>query len=271
MIEKAYHANFQHNGIAPVIKLDEQFHILELFHGPTASFKDLALQLTPRFFQEAISSSTTQNDVTQGYLVLVATSGDTGSAVLEGFANVSRTKVSVLYPNDGVSSIQKRQMVTTNNPNVNVLGVQGDFDFCQSSIKEIFNDVSFCKRLKDLFNVKLTAANSINWGRLVPQVVYHASSYLELVKNGVIAMGEKADVCIPTGNFGNILAAYYAKVRLEYYVQKTFEILLRNGAGEMHPFPLRNDVVPLACPTLQILHSFIGCNNIPLEINSSLL
>lgn len=208
MIKKAYHTNFQHREIAPVMKLIDECYILELFHGPTASFKDLALQLTPHFFREAMNSSTNARD----YLILVATSGDTGSAVLEGFANDSSTKVFVLYPNEGVSPIQKAQMITMDDSSINVLGVEGDFDFCQSAIKEIFNDVSFCTRLQENFGVNLTAANSINWGRLVPQVVHHASSYLDLVKNGVISMGEKADVCVPTGNFGNILAAYYAKV-----------------------------------------------------------
>ncbi|XP_031566316.1 threonine synthase-like 1 [Actinia tenebrosa] len=207
MIKKAYHTNFQHREIAPVIKLNDDCYILELFHGPTASFKDLALQLTPHFFREAVNSSKN----TRKYLILVATSGDTGSAVLDGFANDSSIKVFVLYPNEGVSPIQKAQMITMDNSSVDVLGVQGDFDFCQSAIKNVFNDVSFCKRLQENFGVNLTAANSINWGRLVPQVVYHASSYLDLVKKGVISMGDKADVCIPTGNFGNILAAYYSK------------------------------------------------------------
>ena len=119
----------------------------------------------------------------------------------------------VLYPKEGVSEIQKAQMVSADDPNTRVIGVNGDFDFCQTAIKTIFNDLSFNKKLMDTFSVQLSAANSLNWGRLLPQVVYHASAYLDLVKSGAISMGEMADLCIPTGNFGNILAAYYVKVR----------------------------------------------------------
>lgn len=217
MIDSAYHSNFQHKDIAPVVKVEEHFYALELFHGPTASFKDLALQLTPFFFGKAVSQSL--NKETK-YLIVVATTGDTGSAVLEGFRDCGSTDVLVLYPANGVSSIQRRHMKTTDSLNSMVLGVDGDFDFCQSAIKKIFNDTSFCRHLQNSFNVKLSAANSINWGRLLPQVIYHVSSYLELVKNGVIGLGQKADTCVPTGNFGNILAAYYAKVRKYYFWQQ---------------------------------------------------
>ena len=123
----------------------------------------------------------------------------------------------VLYPKEGVSEIQKAQMVSADDPNTRVIGVNGDFDFCQTAIKTIFNDLSFNKKLMDTFSVQLSAANSLNWGRLLPQVVYHASAYLDLVKFGAISMGEMADLCVPTGNFGNILAAYYVKVR--YYTE----------------------------------------------------
>lgn len=210
MISKAYSGNFQHESVAPVVKLNDQLYIHELFHGPTASFKDLALQLTPQFFNEALS----HNSVTEGHLkrlILVATSGDTGSAVLEGFKDVSRTEVLILYPDEGVSQIQKAQMVSADSPNTRVIGVKGDFDFCQTTIKTIFNDKSFSKTLAASYDVQLSAANSLNWGRLLPQVVYHASAYLDLVKSGVISMGDMADLCVPTGNFGNILAAYYVK------------------------------------------------------------
>lgn len=211
MISNAYSDNFQHEAIAPVVKLNDQFHIQELFYGPTASFKDMALQLTPQFFNEAISQKSTSDGLSKR-LILVATSGDTGSAVLEGFKDVSNTAVLILYPVEGVSQIQKAQMVSTDSPNTCVIGVNSDFDFCQTTIKTIFNDKSFSKKLADSYNVQLSAANSLNWGRLLPQVVYHASAYLDLVKSGVISMGEMADLCVPTGNFGNILAAYYAKV-----------------------------------------------------------
>lgn len=123
----------------------------------------------------------------------------------------------VLYPKEGVSEIQKAQMVSADDPNTRVIGVNGDFDFCQTAIKTIFNDLSFNKKLMDTFSMQLSAANSLNWGRLLPQVVYHASAYLDLVKSGAISMGEMADLCVPTGNFGNILAAYYVKVR--YYAE----------------------------------------------------
>ncbi|KAK2550901.1 Threonine synthase-like 1 [Acropora cervicornis] len=210
MIDLAYSTNFQHEAIAPVIKLNDQFFIQELFHGPTASFKDLALQLTPQFFSEGVSRKATSGEQVK-YLILVATSGDTGSAVLEGFKGSSNIKVLVLYPQKGISTVQKSQMTAADGRNTCVIGVESDFDFCQSSIKTIFNDLPFSKKLMDSHNVKLSAANSLNWGRLLPQVVYHASAYLDLVKSGVISMGEAADLCVPTGNFGNILGAYYAK------------------------------------------------------------
>lgn len=210
MINSAYSSNFQHEAIAPVVKLNDQFYIHELFHGPTASFKDLALQLTPQFFSEGISRKSVTGQQ-EKFLILVATSGDTGSAVLEGFKDNSNIAVVVLYPEEGVSRTQKAQMTSADGKNTRVIGVNSDFDFCQSGIKTIFNDLSFNKKLMDSYNVQLSAANSLNWGRLLPQVVYHASAYLDLVKSGVISMGETADLCVPTGNFGNILAAYYAK------------------------------------------------------------
>lgn len=210
MIKKAYSSNFQHKGVAPVVKLNEQFYLQELFHGPTASFKDMALQLTPQFFSEAISR-TCSSDEDLKRLILVATSGDTGSAVLEGFKENFDTDVLILYPEEGVSSIQKALMVSSDGQNMRVIGVKSDFDFCQTAIKTIFNNMSFSKKLTESYGVQLSAANSINWGRLLPQVVYHASAYLDLVQSGVISMGEEADLCVPTGNFGNILAAYYAK------------------------------------------------------------
>ena len=211
MVYKAYSSNFQHEGVAPVVKLNEQFYLQELFHGPTASFKDMALQLTPQFFSEAISR-TCSSDEDLKRLILVATSGDTGSAVLEGFKENFDTDVLILYPEEGVSSIQKALMVSSDGQNMRVIGVKSDFDFCQTAIKAIFNNMSFSKKLAESYGVQLSAANSINWGRLLPQVVYHASAYLDLVQSGVISMGEEADLCVPTGNFGNILAAYYAKV-----------------------------------------------------------
>lgn len=128
------------------------------------------------------------------------------------FKGNSNTAVMVLYPEEGISPIQKTQMKSADGPNTRVIGVNSDFDFCQTTIKTIFNDSPFNNKLMNSYNVQLSAANSLNWGRLLPQVVYHASAYLDLVKSGVISMGETADLCVPTGNFGNILGAYYAKV-----------------------------------------------------------
>ncbi|XP_077979158.1 threonine synthase-like 1 [Glandiceps talaboti] len=211
MIGNSYQMkNFNCRKVIPLVHLDKNQYLLELFHGPTASFKDAALQLMPQFFQEAVTRS---NDNSR-YLILVATSGDTGSAVLDGFSKYTGdtgTSVMVLFPEDGVSAVQKSQMRATTGDNVQVVGVKGDFDFCQSAIKKIFSNTELTNQLQDQYNIKLSAANSINWGRLLPQVVYHASAYLDLVEQSVITMGDQIDVCIPTGNFGNILAAVYAK------------------------------------------------------------
>ncbi|CAB4040312.1 Threonine synthase-like 1 [Paramuricea clavata] len=216
MITKAY-STFQDKDIAPIKKLNKGVYIQELFHGPTASFKDLALQLMPQIFDEA-AAKRQQGQVLANetkYLVLVATSGDTGSAVLHGFQNCENVAVMVLYPDQGISPIQRQQMTSTDARNVKVLGVQADFDFCQTTVKQIFVDETFGSHIWEKYGYKFSAANSINWGRLLPQVVHHASGYLDLVKQGEITLGEPIDVCLPTGNFGNILAAFYAKVNYD--------------------------------------------------------
>ncbi|ESO91165.1 hypothetical protein LOTGIDRAFT_105242 [Lottia gigantea] len=211
---KAYSKEaFQDAHVAPVRHLEKNQYLLELFHGPTASFKDYALQLMPQLFSKAVRN----NDKHSKYLILVATSGDTGGAVLDGFRRHSGTVfndtgVIVLYPLSGISELQKHQMTTMDGRNISVVGVNSNFDFCQSTIKQIFNDIEFNKTMKEQFNTKLSAANSLNWGRLIPQIVYHASGYLDLVKQRVIALGDEIDICVPTGNFGNILAAYYVKM-----------------------------------------------------------
>jgi threonine synthase len=201
-INKSY-ATFIHDDILKVKQLEDNIFLMEEFYGPSASFKDLALQLFPKIFQESIKDNKYKT------CILVATSGDTGSAVLEGFKE-SEVPVIVLYPVGKVSQIQEAQMITAEG-NVYVIGVKGDFDFCQTTVKEIFNDTSFTDRLKNEFNITLTSANSINWGRLLPQVVYSAHSYLELVRQKNINFGDPVDVCIPSGNFGNILGAFIAK------------------------------------------------------------
>jgi len=186
-------------------------HVLELWHGPTSAFKDMALQCLPLFFSEAVSMRLGAGEPLDDYLVLVATSGDTGKAALEGFADREHTRIAVFYPVDGVSDIQRRQMVTQHGDNVAVFGVRGNFDDCQTAVKAAFSDPEFSRRLHDGHGLRLSSANSINWGRLLPQVVYYASAYADMVASGGVKPGEPMDVCVPTGNFGNILAAFYAK------------------------------------------------------------
>ena len=193
-------------GTAPVKKLDEKTLVLELFHGPTAAFKDVALQILPYL----LTAAAKKNGVTDRIMILTATSGDTGKAALEGFADVKDTMVFVFYPAEGVSPTQRLQMITQKGENVGVAGVLGNFDDAQTGVKRIFGDREFAAALKEK-GVRLSSANSINWGRLVPQAVYYISAYLDAVSLGVIGMGEKLDVAVPTGNFGNILAAFFAK------------------------------------------------------------
>lgn len=196
--------------VAPVRRLVDNHFMLELFHGPTASFKDLSMQLMPRFFVKAMQ---TCSDVSK-YLILVATSGDTGGAVLDGFirhAADARVGVMVLYPQRGISKIQHHQMTTMAGPNVKVVGVDASFDYCQNIIKQVFNDEYLADWMKKELGCRLSAANSINWGRLLPQVLYHSSAYLEMARTGQITFGQPVDLCVPTGNFGNILSAYYTK------------------------------------------------------------
>lgn len=192
--------------IAPVVKLNENASVLELWHGPTCAFKDMALQILPWFLIKAVRKTKDDSEI----VILVATSGDTGKAALEGFKDVDGTKIIVFYPQDGVSEIQKMQMITQEGSNVYVVGVEGNFDDAQSGVKAIFTDKQLIDKMEKQ-NYKFSSANSINWGRLVPQIVYYFSSYADLVKDGEIKTGEKVNFVVPTGNFGNILAAYYAK------------------------------------------------------------
>ena len=186
------------NPIAPVGSM-------ELWHGPTSAFKDVALQMLPHLMRMALQKV----GETKKILILVATSGDTGKAALAGFADVPQTKIMVFYPDDGVSAIQKLQMITQVGDNVNVTAVRGNFDDAQNGVKKIFGDKKIREKLDEL-GVKLSSANSINWGRLVPQIAYYFSGYVELIKSKQINLGDKINICVPTGNFGNILAAYYA-------------------------------------------------------------
>ncbi len=196
---------FDHAARAPLSIFDD-VSVLELWHGPTSAFKDMALQLLPRLMSTALKKTGEKAEV----LILVATSGDTGKAALEGFRDVEQTRILVFYPEDGVSRIQRLQMLTQQGGNVKVIAVKGNFDDAQNGVKRIFGDAAFGEKLLEK-NVKLSSANSINWGRLVPQIVYYFSAYADLLAAERIRPGDEIDFTVPTGNFGDILAAYYAK------------------------------------------------------------
>lgn len=204
VVTNAYGDNFSCAEIAPLVGIGAQQYLLELWHGPTAAFKDMALQAMPHLMQKAIQKANNGEEV----VILTATSGDTGKAALEGFKNVDGVKIIVFYPQTGVSEVQRLQMLTTDGNNTFVVGVDGNFDHCQKGVKEIFSDSAMGQALASE-NKKFSSANSINWGRLMPQIVYYFWSYGQLVKQGVLKAGEPMNVVVPTGNFGNILAAYY--------------------------------------------------------------
>jgi threonine synthase len=180
--------------------------MLELWHGPTMAFKDMALTVLPHL----LNLSKKKLGVKEKTLILVATSGDTGKAALEGFKDVEGVKICVFYPSEGVSNMQKLQMITQEGSNVSVYGVRGNFDDCQNSVKRAFNDKELVGILKDR-GYAMSSANSINWGRLLPQIVYYISAYLDMLGEEQISQGEEINFCVPTGNFGDILAGYYAK------------------------------------------------------------
>ncbi len=196
---------FETDEIAPLYQLSKDVYFLELWHGPTCAFKDMALQILPHLLKKSV----VKTGETKEIVILVATSGDTGKAALEGFKDVDGTRIIVFYPENGVSDMQKRQMVTQEGNNVDVAAVMGNFDDAQSGVKKIFGDKDYAQVL-ERNNFMLSSANSINWGRLVPQIVYYFSAYCNLLKNDEIKMGDPVNFVVPTGNFGNILAAYYA-------------------------------------------------------------
>ncbi len=197
---------FDTPAIAPLRELDASTHVLELFHGPTLAFKDMALKLLPYLVTLAAKKNGEEREIG----ILVATSGDTGKAALEGFKDVKGTSCTVFYPKDGVSPVQEKQMVTTGGDNTHVIGVNGNFDDAQTGVKKLFGNEAFREKLSKR-GVLPSSANSINFGRLAPQVVYYFSAYCDLVAQGVIRMGQEINFVVPTGNFGNILAGYYAK------------------------------------------------------------
>ena len=212
LMREAYGAQWDDERIAPVVEVTADMHVLELWHGPTSAFKDMALQCMPLFFSEAVDVMQASGELADDFLVLVATSGDTGKAALEGFADRAHTSIVVFYPDGGVSDVQRLQMVTQRGANVGVFGVRGNFDDCQSAVKAAFNDEAFNAELHETHGLKLSSANSINWGRLLPQIAYYVSAYADMVAAGGVKPGSPMDVCVPTGNFGNILGAYYAKL-----------------------------------------------------------
>lgn len=205
-IERAYDSKFDTEVIAPLVKVGDTCH-LELFHGATIAFKDMALSILPHL----LTTSAKKNHVKNEIVILTATSGDTGKAALAGFADVPGTRIIVFYPKNGVSRVQELQMVTQKGKNTDVVAIHGNFDNAQSGVKAIFEDKEFGEELAEA-GYQFSSANSINIGRLVPQVVYYVYAYAKLLEYGEIESGEEINVTVPTGNFGNILAAYYAKL-----------------------------------------------------------
>lgn len=205
-VSKAYNNKFSSKNITPIVKVGDKY-ILELFHGKTSAFKDVALSILPYL----ITTSFGINKIKEEVVILTATSGDTGKAALEGFKNVKGTKIIVFYPDEGVSQVQKAQMLTQEGNNTFVSAIEGNFDDAQTGVKNIFTDNNMKKILADN-QKRFSSANSINIGRLIPQIVYYFYSYIQLLETGEIQKDEKVNFVVPTGNFGNILAGYYAKL-----------------------------------------------------------
>lgn len=204
-IAKAYDSKFDTEAVAPISKVDDIYY-LELFHGPTIAFKDMALSILPHL----MTTAARKNGADKEIVILTATSGDTGKAAMAGFADVEGTRIIVFYPKGGVSRVQELQMVTQKGKNVDVVAIHGNFDHAQSGVKKLFGDRELAGRLAEA-GYQFSSANSINIGRLVPQIVYYVYAYGKLLENGEIEEGEKINITVPTGNFGNILAACYAK------------------------------------------------------------
>ena len=206
-VEGAYNTkNFDTDNIAELAHLFDGTYMLELWHGPTCAFKDMALQILPYL----LTTSIKKLGVDKKVVILVATSGDTGKAALEGFKDVEGTEILVFYPEDGVSAMQKKQMTTQEGGNVSVCAIKGNFDDAQTGVKTIFTSKETADKLAEN-GMMFSSANSINWGRLAPQIIYYVSTYAQLVADGEIELGDKINIVVPTGNFGNILAGYYAK------------------------------------------------------------
>lgn len=202
--KRAYN-RFDDDAVCPLVKVEDGLYMLELWHGPTCAFKDIALTILPYL----LTASKKKLGINEQTLVLTATSGDTGKAALEGFKDVDGTHVAVFYPVNGVSEMQRLQMVTQEGGNVHVFGIKGNFDDAQAAVKRVFNDKETIDALKAK-GIAMSSANSINWGRLAPQIAYYISAYCDLVDSGEIELGDKINFAVPTGNFGDVLAGYYA-------------------------------------------------------------
>jgi len=251
-VSSAYDSKFREACIAPVHSCDKA-NFIELYHGKTLAFKDMALSILPHFMTTSAKKIGTQEDI----VILAATSGDTGKAALEGFANIDGIEIVVFYPTDGVSDVQKRQMITQEGDNTHVFGINGNFDDAQNGVKRIFTDAAYKETLKEHGYI-LSSANSINIGRLVPQIVYYIHAYYQLATNKKINLGDPINVVVPTGNFGNILAAYYAKemglpVKQFICASNTNNVL--TDFFNTGVYDLNRPFVPTASPSMDILIS----------------
>jgi threonine synthase len=253
-IDSAYTTDFNTIGVIRNVKLDDSVVLLELWHGPTAAFKDMALQLLPALMKVSGKLTKSKNEKT---LILVATSGDTGKAALEGFKDVDGVQIAVFYPEDGVSDIQKLQMVSQEGKNVCVYAVKGNFDDCQNAVKAIFTDEEVIKKAAKS-SVAFSSANSINWGRLCPQIAYYISAYAQLLREKTIRSGDSVNICVPTGNFGNILAAYYAKemgVPVEKFICASNTNNILTDFINTGIYDINRDFVTTVSPSMDILIS----------------
>lgn len=251
-ITSAYDSKFRHAAIAPLHTCGTASFI-ELYHGKTLAFKDMALSILPHFMTTSAKKLGTKEDI----VILAATSGDTGKAALEGFANVKGVDIIVFYPTDGVSDVQKRQMITQEGHNTHVFGINGNFDDAQNGVKGIFTDDAYKAKLKDKGYI-LSSANSINIGRLVPQIVYYIYAYYTLVKEGKIALGDDINVVVPTGNFGNILAAYYAKqlgLPVKQFICASNHNNVLTDFFNTGVYDLNREFIPSISPSMDILIS----------------
>lgn len=245
--------NFPADEKTPLIKLKNNTYILELWHGPTAAFKDLALQILPQLLLQSVEKLGIENEI----VILVATSGDTGKAALEGFKDLEGVKIIVFYPEDGVSRVQEDQMKTTAGNNTAVVSLKGNFDDCQTAVKNVFADKDFKEKMEHN-NYQFSSANSINWGRLLPQIVYYFKAYFESIKKKGIKAGEKINITVPTGNFGNILAGYYAYrmgLPVNKFICASNDNKVLTDFFETGVYDIERDFIKTISPSMDILIS----------------